>query len=114
MNKNDNKSWEDMSWEDKKELLKEQLRDQFTYTVHTDCRVGEQSKDCFYGWNKTRRGEACIQHTALQGMSFDNAAWISKLLEDLNYQVVVTRDDDWSKVVNEENVAVRYKADHVH
>lgn len=100
-------------WE--KLLQKARLRDNYTYTVHTTSRQGEEeSKDCFYGWGDPRKGEGCIQHTALDGLSFDNAAWISRLLANLGFQVVVTRSDDWTKVVNDANVAMRYDAGHVH
>lgn len=117
-NKDDNLYWEETVPEtfytEEDPMANPEETNTQLYALHTDYRIGVRSFDCFYGWGEPRHGEACIQHTVLSGLDLDNAAWISRLLEDLNYQVVVTHDNDWSEVVIKANVAIRYDADHVH
>lgn len=99
----------------KAEAAPMKLRDQYTYTVHTSCRFeADASWDCFYGWNEAARLETCVQHSIIDNLPFLAASKISKLLEQAGYEVVVTRTDDWSKVVTDAHMALHYKAAHAH
>lgn len=86
-----------------------------SYTVHTDCRIsGAPSKDCMYGWGDKRFGEACTQHTVIANVPYKAAIFLSKLLVSIGHEVVVTKANDWTYVVNNADFAIHYKANHTH